>query len=148
LLIVSDLWLLLVYSSIANTGMIILRIYGTNYLFVVILYLVVILGIIYCLKNSDSYIEVLLVVFFFLVIPPFLLFFMKFYVILRIDFMLKVGFLLSIFDVLVLLYYFRLVFIKFLLLDLGIIIYMINLLLIFLMLVFRNYVAMIVFYKS
>ncbi len=148
LLIVSDLWLLLVYSSIANTGIIILRVYGSNYLFIVFLYLLVIFGIIYFLKNSESYMEVLVVVFFFLVIPPFLLFFIKFYIILRMDFILKAGFFLAVFDVLVLLYYFRLIFMKFLLIDLGILIYIINLLLLILILVFRNCVTMIIFYKS
>ena len=37
LLLVSDLWLLLVYSSIANTGIIILRVYGVNFLLVVVI---------------------------------------------------------------------------------------------------------------
>lgn len=148
LLIISDLWLLIVYSSIANTGMIIIRVYGSNFLFIVILYLGVILGIIFFIKILDSYMELLLIVFFFLVVPPFLLFFIKFYVILSLDFMLKIGFLLAVFDVLVLLYYFRLVFIKFILIDLGILIYIINLFLVILMLILRNCVAMIIFYKS
>jgi len=138
----------MVYSSIANTGIIILSVYGSNFLFVVLLYLGVIFIIINFLKNSDSYIEVLLIIFFFLVIPPFLLFFIKFYVILRIDFLLKIGFFLSIFDVIILLYYFRLIFIKFLLIDLGILIYIINLLLLLLIIIFRNCDTMIIFNKS
>jgi len=146
LLIISDLWLLIVYSSIANTGIIMLRVYGINFLLVVFLYLGVIFFIIYFIKNSDSYIEILLIVFFFLVIPPFLLFFIKFYIVISLEIVLKIGFLFSIFDVLVLLYYFRLVFIKFLLIDLGILIYIINLLLLLLMIIFRNCVTMIIFY--
>ena len=146
LLIVSDLWLLLVYSSIANTAIIMLRVYGRKYLFSVLLYLFTILMIIYFIKTSDSYIELLLVVFIFLVIPPFVLFFIKFYVFLRLDFFLKIGFLLSIFDVFVLLYYFSLIFMKFILLDLGILVYIMNLLVCFCVLFFRNCVTMIVFY--
>jgi hypothetical protein len=138
----------LVYSSIANTGIIILRVYGTQYIFVVLLYLGVILGIVYLIKNIDSYREILLVVFFFIVIPPFLLFFIKFYVIVSLDYMIKLGFFLAIFDVLVLLYYFRLVFIKFLLMELGVLIYIINLFLILIIVLIRNCVAMIIFYKS
>lgn len=146
LLIISDLWLLVIYSSIANTGMIIISLYGFYYFFVIVLYLCVIFRIIYLIKVITSYIELILIVFFFLVIPPFILFFIKFYVILSLDFFMKLGFFLVVFDVLVLLYYFSLVFIKFLLLDLGIIIYILNILLVLLMLVFRNCVTMIVFY--
>lgn len=148
LLIISDLWLLIVYSSIANTGIIMIRLYGSNYIFIVILYLGVILRIIVLIKSLDSYIELILLVFFFLVVPPFLLFFMKFYVILRMDFIIKVGFFLALFDVLVLLYYFSLVFMKFILIDLGVLIYIMNLFLIVLILLLRNCVAMIIFYKS
>lgn len=148
LLLISDLWLLIVYSSIANTGMIILSVYGRNYIYVVFLYLLVIAMIIYFIKNSDSYIELLFVVFFFIVVPPFLLFFIKFYIILSLDFLIKIGFLLAVFDVLVLLYYFSLVFMKFILIDLGILIYIMNFLLIFLMLIIRNCVTMIIFDES
>lgn len=146
LLLVSDLWLLLVYSSIANTGILSLGVYGRKFLFIVFLYLFIIFLIIYLLKSLDSYIELLLVVFLFLVVPPFILFFIKFYVFLRLDFFLKIGFLLSIFDVFVLLYYFRLIFIKFILLDVGIFIYLINLFVCFSILFFRNCVTMNVFY--
>jgi len=114
LVLISDLWLLLVYSSIANTGMLIIRVYGSNYIFVVVLYLRVVFIIIYFLKSLDSYFEILLIVFMFIVVPPFVLFFIKFYVIIRVDFFIKIGFFLSVFDVLVLVYYFRLIFMKFL----------------------------------
>ncbi len=146
LLMVTDLWLLLVYSSIANTGIILLRVYGSNFLFIVFLYLVIIFFIIISLKNLDSYIEIILVVFFFLVIPPFILFFIKFYVVLRLDFILKLRFFFVLFDVIVLLYYFRLVFIKFMLIEVGVLIYIIRIFLIFTILIFRNCDAMIVFY--
>ena len=146
LLLISDLWLLIVYSSIANTGMILLRVYGSHYIIIVFLYLRVIAIIIYSVIKVDSYIELLLIIFFFIVIPPFLLFFIKLYVILRIDFFIKIGFFLFIFDALILFYYFSLVFIKFLLIDLGIFIYLINLFLLLIILLFRNCVTMIFFY--
>lgn len=146
LLLISDLWLLIVYSSIANTGMILLRVYGSHYIVIVFLYLRVIARIIYSVIKVDRYIELLLIIFFFIVIPPFLLFFIKLYVILRIDFFIKIGFFLFIFDALILFYYFSLVFIKFLLIDLGIFIYLINLFLLVIILLFRNCVTMILFY--
>lgn len=65
LLLIRDLWLLLVYSSIANTGIIILRVYGVYYIFVVFLYLSVIFFIIYIVFKLESYIEILIIVFFF-----------------------------------------------------------------------------------
>jgi len=64
LLMISDLWLLIVYSSIANTGIIMLRVYGRIYLVVVLLYLMIIFFIIFCMNNVDSYIEFLLIFFF------------------------------------------------------------------------------------
>jgi hypothetical protein len=146
LLLVCDFWLLLVYSSIGNTGILLARVYGIYYMYVVLLYLFVVIFIIYLVKVSDSYMELVLVIFFFIVIPPFLLFFIKLYVIISLESVLKVAFLLVVFDVFVLLYYFSIIFMKFILLDLGVLIYMINLLLILLMLVFRSCVAMIVFY--
>ena len=36
LLLVRDLWLLLVYSSIANTGILLIRVVGSNYIFIVL----------------------------------------------------------------------------------------------------------------
>lgn len=146
LLLISDLWLLLVYSSISNSGLLVLRVYGNKFFFAIILYLCTILAIIYLLKSLDSYIELLIVLFMFLVIPPFILFFIKFYVFVSLDFFLKAGFLISIFDVLILLYYFSLIFSKFILLDVGVLIYSLNLILCFFVLFFRNCVTMIVLY--
>lgn len=77
LVLISDLWLLLVYSSISNTGMILLGIYGEKYLYVVFLYLSVIFLIIFLFLKLDNFMELLLLVFFFIVIPPFVLFFYK-----------------------------------------------------------------------
>ena len=148
LLLVSDLWIVLIYSSISNTGMLIISVYGRIYFFVVFLYLFIVFFIVWILSKSDSYIELIFVVFFFLVIPPFVLFFMKFYVILSLDFYLKLTFFFVIFDVLILLYYFSLVFMKFMLFEVNFMVYFINLILIFLILFFRNCVAMIVIYKS
>jgi hypothetical protein len=148
LLFVRDLWLLLVYSSIANTGMIMVRIIGVYYMFIVFLYLIVIFLIVYLSIKLDSYIEMLLLIFFFLVIPPFILFFIKFYILLRLDYIMKLGFFLAIFDVFVLLYHFRLIFIKFILIDISVLVYLINLLVLILILLFRNCVTMIIFNKS
>lgn len=146
LLLVVDLWLLLVYSSIANTSIIIISVFGSNYLFVVILYLSVIFFIVIFIMKIDSYIELLLIVFFFLVVPPFLLFLIKFYIIISLEYLLKLRFFLAIFDVLVLLYYFRLVFIKFILIDIRVLIYLINILILVTILLLRNCVALIIFY--
>ena len=65
------------YSSIANTGIILMRVIGSHYIFLMLLYLRVIFIIIYLVNKLDSYIELVVLVFFFLVIPPFLLFFIK-----------------------------------------------------------------------
>jgi len=146
LILIRDLWLLLVYSSIANTGIIVLGIFGDKYMFIIFLYLVMIFLIIYLILKLDSYIELLLLVFFFMVIPPFVLFFMKFFFFVRLDFGLKIGLVFVVFDVFVLIYYFRIVFIKFLLMDLGVIVYLLNIFLVCLILFFRNCVALIVFY--
>jgi len=148
LLLVRDLWLLLVYSSIANTRIIVLRVVGSQYIVSVFLYLLVVLIIIYLIKIIDSFNELILIVFFFMVIPPFILFFIKFYVIIRVDYIMKIGLFLVFFDVIVLLYYFSLVFIKFILMERGILVYIMNILLIVRMLLLRNYVALIIIYKS
>jgi len=65
LMSIRDLWLLLVYSSIANTGILLLRLLGDKYIFVVLLYLSVIVIIINCLIKSDSVMEIVIMVFFF-----------------------------------------------------------------------------------
>ena len=75
LLIISDLWLIIVYSSIVNTGLIVLRILGSYFLLIMFLYLCVIFFIVYFINKIDSYIEIMFIVFIFLVIPPFVLFF-------------------------------------------------------------------------
>lgn len=148
LLMVSDLWLLLVYSSIANTRMLLIRVTGEKFFFSVFLYLFVVLIILFLIKLLDSYMEIMFMLFMFLVIPPFVLFFIKFYVILSLGFLLKLGFFLAFLDVFILLYYFRLIFIKFMLIDTGILIYFMNMLVCFCLILFRNCVAMIIFYKS
>jgi hypothetical protein len=148
LLLISDLWLLLVYSSIGNTGMIVLRRYGSRYFVLMVIYMRIILVIIRIIKLRSSYREIVVVVFFFLVIPPFVLFWMKFFIVMSLEFVIKVRFFFLIFDVLVLLYYFSLIFIKFILLDLGYLIYVINVFVLWLVVRLRNYVALIVFYKS
>lgn len=146
LLLVSDLWLIIIYSSIVNTGLIVLRIYGSYFLFILLLYLLIIFFIINFIIKIDSYLEIVFIVFIFLVIPPFILFFIKLYFIMRIEFFSKIIFYLIIFDAIILLYYFRLIFMKFLLMELNFIIIFINLLFLIILVFFRNCVTMIVFY--
>lgn len=146
--IISDIWLFLVYSSIANTGIIILSLNGVYYYYVVILYLRLIIFIIFLIKYSYSFIEIIFIVYFFLVVPPFILFFIKFFIIRSLDFFLKLGFFLRFFDVLVLFYYFSFIFIKILLMDTNLIFYFINFFILFVILLFRNCVTMIIFNES
>lgn len=148
LLLVSDLWLLLVYSSIANTGIIMLSIYGHSYIIVVFIYLFILLRIIFIVKFFDSYFDLILVVLIFLVIPPFILFFIKIFMVYRLMFSLKLIFFLFFLDVFILFYYFTLLFIKFFIIERRVLIYFINLIIIVIVLFFRNCVALIVFYKS
>ena len=148
LILISDLWLLLVYSSIANTGILLISIYGSFYLNSIFIYLFIILGIIFLIKKRDSYYDVLIVVLMFLVIPPFILFFIKIYIVFSLVFSLKLILFLFFLDVFILFYYFTIIFIKFFLLESGVLIYIINLLLVFSVLFFRNCVALIIFYKS
>lgn len=148
LLFISDLWLLLVYSSIANTGIILISVFGSHYLYIVFLYIGIILIIINFLKNSASLREVIFLVFFFLVVPPFILFFIKYFLVISLDFFLKFAFFFFIFDVFVLIYYFSLIFIKFILIDLGVLLYFMNLMIFIFIFIFRNCVTLIIFYKS
>ena len=143
---ISDLWLLLVYSSISNTRLLIFRIEGAFYFVSIFIYLFTVMSIILSLLKSCSYEEIILVIFIFLTIPPFLLFFIKVNLVFRLDFSLKLAMFIIFFDVLILLYYFSLIFVKFLLLDGRFLVYLINLLILLSLLVFRNYVALVVFY--
>ena len=83
--LVTDLWLLLVYSSIANTGLLLLRSLGSYYIVNVFLYLSVVILIIIIISKSRNYHEILLVVLLFLVVPPFILFFIKFYIVISLE---------------------------------------------------------------
>ena len=143
---ISDLWLLLVYSSISNTRLLIFGIEGAFYFVSIFIYLFTVMSIILSLLKSCSYEEIILVIFIFLTIPPFLLFFIKVNLVFRLDFSLKLAMFIIFFDVLILLYYFSLIFVKFLLLDGRFLVYLINLLILLSLLVFRNYVALVVFY--
>lgn len=146
LLMISDLWLLLVYSSIANTGILLISIYGQYYVFSIFIYLFIVLIIISMIKILDSYNNILLVVLLFIVVPPFILFFIKLFIVLRLMFSLKLIFFLFILDVFILFYYFTLIFLKFFLIERRILIYFINLIIVFMILFFRNCVTLIIFY--
>lgn len=146
LIMVSDLWLLLVYSSIANTAIILIRVISSHYLVAVFLYIRIVFLMIMLLKYSSSLIEVLFLIFFFLVIPPFVLFFLKISIVVRLEFFLKLGFYFFIFDVFVLIYYFSLIFLKFILLEISSLLYFMNFIIIFFILILRNCVTLVVFY--
>ena len=145
---VSDLWLLLVYSSISNTSLLIFSIEGSFYFVSIFIYLFTVISIILFLLKSSSYEEVIVVVFIFLTIPPFLLFFMKINLIFSLEFSVKLVMFIIVFDVLILLYYFSIIFAKFLLFDARFLIYLINLLILLSLILFRNYVALTIFHKS
>lgn len=148
LLRVSDLWLLLVYSSIARSGIILFGLLGINYFFSILLYLGVVCLIIWVIKRRRSLDLVAIIVFLFLVVPPFILFFIKFFLIIRMDLVMKVILFFTMLDVVMLLYYFRLVFIKFMLMEIRFLVYFIRITILLLILMFRNCVAMVVFYES
>lgn len=148
LLLISDLWLLLIYSSIANSGFLLISVLGSHYFVSIFLYLIIVFSIIYYIQVSDSYYDIILVVFMFLVIPPFILFYIKYFIVLSIDFNLKLLFFIFFLDVLILFYYFTIIFIKFFIIENRILIYFINFIILFIILFFRNCVTLIVFYKS
>jgi hypothetical protein len=144
--LVVDIWLLLVYSSIANTGILLISRVGSYYIISILLYLIVISAIIFLMLKRNNYAEILIIVLLFLVIPPFVLFFIKFYIVISLDSLLKLSFFIFIFDVFVLFYYFRFIFIKFILFDRRVLIYFINYLILILILLLRNCVALNTFY--
>ena len=144
--LVVDLWLLLVYSSIANTGILLLSSFGYYFMSNVFLYLCIISIIIVLISKRRNYFEILIVVLLFLVIPPFILFFIKFYIVVRLESILKLSFFIFIFDVFILFYYFTFIFIKFILFDRRTLIYFINYFILMLLLLCRNYVTLVVFY--
>ena len=148
LLLISDLWLLLIYSSIANSRLLLISVLGSHYFISIFLYIIIVLFIIYYIQTSDSYYDIMLVVFMFLVIPPFILFYIKYLLVFSLDFSLKLIFFIFVFDVLILFYYFTLIFIKFMLIEINLLVYYINLIILFVLLFLRNYVTLVIFYKS
>ena len=148
LLLISDLWLLLIYSSIANSRLLLISVLGSHYFISIFLYIIIVSFIIYYIQTSDSYYDIMLVVFMFLVIPPFILFYIKYFIVLRVDFNLKLLFFIFFLDVFILFYYFTIIFIKFFIIESRNLIYFINFIIIFIILFFSNCVALIVFYKS
>lgn len=148
LIYVTDIWLLIVYSSIANSSLLIVRFVGLGAWSSLFLYLFIVLSIIFYLKIRVSYYELILVLYFFIVVPPFVLFYFKLRVVLSLIRMRKLVFFLFFFDVFVLFYYFSLVFIKFMIIEFSVLVYFINLYLVILILFLRNCVALIIFNKS
>lgn len=148
LLLIIDLWLLLIYSSIANTGLLIISIYGNFYFNSIFIYLIIVLVIIYLIKRLDSYNHILIIVLLFMVVPPFVLFFIKIYIVISISFSIKLILFIFFLDVFILFYYFTLIFLKFFLIERRVLIYFINLIILIRVIFFRNCVTLIIFYKS
>lgn len=148
LMFVVDFWLVLLYSSIANTRLLLISIHGNYYFLSIFIYLFVVALVVWFFKELDSYTYRMFIVLLLIVLPPFVLFFIKFYIVVRLSFFSKLVVFMFLLDVFVLFYYFTLIFIKFLLLERSILIYYLNLLIIFRVLFFRNCVTLIVFYKS
>ena len=107
---VRDLWLLLVYSSIGNTALVLVGVGRHIYIYIVRYYLVFLFGVVWCVKSFRGEKWRLRVIFFLIVRPPFFLFYFKLIIFLRIGYMLLVVILLRIFDVMVMIYYFRIIF--------------------------------------
>ncbi len=143
---VTDLWLLLVHSSIINTALLVFLSLRAYYSLAVRVYMVMVISIVYLISKITNQSHFLGVIFIFLVIPPFLLFVIKFYIMLGMDFSLKLIFLIFIFDAMILIYYFTLIFTKFLLSDNTIIIYFINIIILLCVLLLRNCVALVIFH--
>lgn len=146
LIICSDLWLLLIYSSISNTRLLIINVYGSYYFVSIFIYLCLLFSILRLLWHTSRNNEILIVLFFFLTVPPFFLFFIKLAIISSLEFSLKLIIYIFIFDVLILLYYFRLIFTKFILFDNRFTIYIINFLTLMVLVISRNCVTLVIFY--
>lgn len=145
LVYISDVWLLLVYSSIVNSSLLLVSFIGVGSWISIIIYFFIVLLILIYLKYSVSYYEILLVLYFFMVIPPFVLFYFKFYLVFRIFFNIKLVFFVFFFDVFVLFYYFSLIFSKFMIIDVSVLVYYLNLYLLLIILFLRNCVALNIF---
>lgn len=145
LIYIRDVWLLLVYSSIVNSSLLLISFIGMGSWISIGIYFSIVLIILFYLKYRRSYYEVLLVLYFFIVVPPFVLFYFKFYLAYSLLFNIKLIFFIFVFDVFVLFYYFSLIFIKFILIDISVIVYFLNLFLLFLILFLRNCVALSIF---
>lgn len=65
LIMVTDLWLFLVFRSIGSSGLIIIRVVGSHYFYLIFLYFLVIFCIIIFVYYSFSFQERLIVIFFF-----------------------------------------------------------------------------------
>ena len=148
LLMVVDLWLLIIYSSIRNSSLILISLYGDNYMNVVIFYLGVLFLVLFFFKFVGLKEWCLILVLILIVIPPFGLFYMKFIIFLSLDFFLILVFLLGVLDFLVLLYYFSLLFFRFMVIEVGFWVYFINLLIIIVITMFRRYVTLIYINES
>ena len=148
LLIVVDLWMLIVYSSISNTSLILMGSYGDKYVGVIMLYLGILFLVLFLFKYVGLKEWYLILVFMLIVVPPFGLFYMKLLVFLSLDFVMVLVFLLSLLDVLILLYYFSLLFFRFMLMEIRLGLYVINFLILVMVVVGRRYVTLVYINES
>lgn len=145
LVYVNDIWILIVYSSVANSSLLLISFIGLGSWNSLLIYICLTLVILFFLKFSSSYYDIILVLYFFMVVPPFVLFYFKYYLVMSLGFNMKLVFFIFFFDVFVLFYYFSLIFIKFMIIDYRVGVYFLNLYLLLLILFLRNCVALVVF---
>jgi len=109
---VRDLWLLMVYSSVANTGLIIFSMMSRKFYVVFFLYLVIFVLMMRLLIFVKSYEYGYVVMLLLMTTPRFLLFIYKFELFLRVLFSLKVLWFVVFLDILILVYYFNMIFMR------------------------------------
>lgn len=143
---IADLWLLIVYSSVVRTSFLVVSMGAGYFWLAFFFYCFVLILILVLIKFSFSYLHIVIVVYFFLSIPPFILFFFKLYVVFGLLWYTKLVLFFFIFDVCILLYYFTLIFIKFILFEFSLSLILVNFLIGFICLFFRNCVALVIFY--
>lgn len=143
---VRDLWLFLIYSSVVNSSLLVIVVYGNYMIRIMFLYFLMVVSVIVWLILSDNFLRMFSVVYYFIIVPPFVLFFFKIMLVLGMARMVKVVIFFMVLDVFVLFYYFGLMFINFMVVSGGGLFYFMNFFMVFVLLLFRNCVALIIFY--
>jgi len=109
---ICDLWLLIVYSSVANTRLIVFSFLGDKFISVFLIYLFVFIMIVGLLIFLKSYDYISLVILILLTIPRFILFIYKIELFITVIFSLKLVWFIVVFDILMLVYYFNIIFVR------------------------------------